>query len=408
MTSSFQRSATTSSARSISPAPHADRHLGTGPTKTSAPEFANAERVCFFHQNDVFGVQGGIERYVSTLLDSARGNAALVSPPTTRNLPAHFVVVEKGPKRGPRWLRFALALVAQRKEIRAFLREWNVRVLEFSRPEYLMAGLLFAGKRVVTIHGTGPAPGHRLHRFVHEICCLIAAVFADRVQVVGRDDSGLPWIACRLLGRRLTHVQAWHADGFVAKPFPSTEGRQPLRVFYAGRIAPQKDPELLFSIVREAIRRSPGAYDFHYFGSDFSAFEAAGLAKMVTNHGLFGPQALAEAIANCHIGLLCSAFGEGSPYILVESLACGRPFVVSALPTLTLAYEGSAGISFVKRRDPMAFVDAMDRLGASIRGGMIDPFAIAQQVESCSQSRAAPELLNSLISLTLARAHDRL
>ncbi|MCW2317522.1 glycosyltransferase involved in cell wall biosynthesis [Rhodoblastus acidophilus] len=381
--------------------------LTAAPFTPSAPdaqaraETKTAGRIGFVHQNDVFGMQGGIERYVSTILSFAGGRAALASPPVSRGGAPHFAAPVRGPEAAPQWLRFLLGLFARRRAFRAWLKAEAIGVLDYSRPEYALLAWMFPGKRVFTIHGTGPGPGHRAHRLLHDACCFLLPLLADRVQVVGRDPSGLPRPVRALLGARLVHIDAWHDECFAPRPLPPTDGA--LKVFYAGRLAAQKNPELLFEILREAERTAPGAFEFHYFGSDYAAFVQAGLGDAVHDHGFLGPQALAEAIGACHFGLLCSAYGEGSPYILIESLACGRPFVVSALPTLTAAYEGKIGVRFVARQAAADFVAAMLDLARSIREGALDPDAVAAQVRAQAQSRAVPALLDALSRLEAPR-----
>jgi len=357
-----------------------------------------AGRVCFFHQNDVHGIiQGGIERYVATILAHAGDRVALAGPPGDAR-ENRFAAPGLGPKGWPQWLRYLLGLFRQAGDIRSWLKANGFGVLEFSRPEYGLAAWLFPGKRVFTIHGTGPGPGHRAHRLIHDACCWLLPLIADRVQVIGRDESGLPKPVRALLGARLAHVDAWYDGCFAPTPFP-VAGEGPLRVFYAGRLAAQKNPELLFAIIREALRVAPGAFEFHYFGSDHDGFVRAGLGDVVRDHGFLGPTALFEAIGACHFGLLCSGFGEGSPYILVESLACGRPFIVSSLPTLLGAYAGKAGVRFVARPDAADYVAAMIDLRAAISAGAIEPAKIAAEMDSQAQSRAVPRLLESLTRL---------
>lgn len=363
---------------------------------------AHAERsvrIALFHQNDVFAVQGGIERYVSTLFEAAPERVVLISPPISRNSSRHFAIREGASRSAPRSLWFLFGLFSQRREISAFLREHNVKVMEFSRPEYILGAWLFPGKRVVTIHGTGPSPGHCLRYLLHHACCLLLPFLADRVQIIGRDPSGVPRLARRLLGARVAHLDAWRDDCFTPAALPPLVSGRSLRVFYAGRIAPQKNPRLLFEIIREAARRAPDSFEFHYFGSDYDAFGRAGLRSLVKNHGFLGPQALAEAIRSCHLGVMCSAFGEGSPYILVETLACGRPFVAPTLPTLVSAYQGVVGVHFVEHYEAGDYVATMTAVHAAILAGRVDPMAIAAQTASRSTSRAAPELLNALARL---------
>ena len=368
--------------------------------KTVADAAARApKRIAFFHQNDVFSRQGGIERYVATLVDHAKDDAVLISPLLQRGVAHHFAIFEKGPKGAPQWLRFLLGMLSQRRALVDFLEQKRVRVLEFSRPEHVFAAWLMRGKKVFTIHGTGPDAGNRLHYLVHHACCLSLPFVAARVQVIGRDPSGLPAIARALLGDRVVHVDGWSDARFTPRPLPPIERDGPLRAFYAGRIAPQKNPELLFSIIREAARIAPGALEFHYFGSDYEELLRAGLGDLVQDHGFLSPPALAEAMSACHVGILCSAYGEGSPFIVVEALACGRPFVLPPLPTLVASYGRVKDAHIVTRYDARDFLEALLEIRREIIEGRIDPHAVAAQVAARSVSKAAPRLLEALARL---------
>jgi len=360
---------------------------------------ASAPRIAFFHQNDVFETQGGIERYVATIFDGAPERVVLVSAEGPRKSARLYQLDVEALALGPRWVGFLRAVFAQREAIAAFLRENDVRVLEFSRPEYIFAGLLFGGKRAVTIHGTGPGPGNRLHWFIHHACCLLLPLLADRVQIVGRDPSGVPRIARWMLGARVAYFDAWHDECFAPAPLPPLEKSGKLRVFYGGRIAPQKNPKLLFDIIREAARTRPDDFEFHYFGSDFEAFTSEGLGDLVENHGFMGPAALADAMRSCHAGLMCSAFGEGSPYVVVEGLACGRPYILPTLPTLRAAYDGYEGVHFVERYSAAGYVAAMSEIRAAMLAGRVDPFRITAQLGARSRSRAVPKLVDDLAAL---------
>jgi glycosyltransferase involved in cell wall biosynthesis len=370
---------------------------------TAGESYRAPPRIAFFHQNDVFETQGGIERYVATIFTGAPDRVALVCAAGPRKSPRIFDVDVEPLAGAPRWIRFLGAVFAQRKAIAAFLQENNVQVLEFSRPEYIFLGLLFPGKRAVTIHGTGPGPGNRLHWLLHHACCLSLPFLADRVQIVGRDPSGVPKIARRLLDARVAYLDAWHDEAFAPAPLPPLDETKPLRVFYGGRIAPQKNPKLLFDIIREVARAAPREFEFHYFGADFDAFRREGLGHLVTDHGFLGPAPLADAMRSCHLGLMCSAFGEGSPYVVVEGLACGRPYILPTLPTLRAAYAGKEGVRFVERYSASDYVAAMADIRAAILAGKVDPARIAAEMAPRGRSRAVPKLVDELSRLATGR-----
>lgn len=349
----------------------------------------------FFHQNDVADAQGGIERYVDTLLAAAGDEALLVGEPSVR--PSRRVLGLRLPKLpGPKWIPFALAVWAHAIAIRKRLRAEARRVLEFSRPEYVVFSWLFPGAKVFTIHGTGPGATERAKRAIHDAACWFLPFLADRVQVVGRDDAGLSPSVVRRLGPRLAHVDAWYDDRFTATPLPKSDVTI---VFYAGRIVEQKNPKLLFEIVREGRRRFGDRIEFRYFGKDVEEIEKAGLSDLVACTGLLDAAGLTRAIGACHMGLMCSHFGEGSPFIVVEALACGRPYVLSALPTLTGAYGDNPNARFAAGWTAEAFLDAIATLKADIDAGRVDAEAVRASVADRAKPVATRALLEDLASI---------
>lgn len=348
----------------------------------------------FFHQNDVTDAQGGIERYVDTLLSAAGDDGLLISEEPARPAPNRLGL--RLPKiGGPKWIPFALAVVANRRAIRARIGRGSPAVLEFSRPEYALFAWAFPGAKVFTIHGTGPGAGERAKRLVHDLACRLLPWIADRVQVVGRDDSGLSPTVIARLGPRLAHIDAWYDDTFSPTPLPATDKTI---VFYAGRIVAQKNPKLLFEIIAAAKQRFGAAIEFRYFGKDVDKVEQAGMADRVTCAGLLDARGLAAAIAECHMGLMCSQFGEGSPFIIVETLACGRPYVLSRLPTLTGAYAGNPGVRFAAEFSAESFIAEITRLRADL-DGKLTPTTIAAAVADRSKAAATRTLLADLAAL---------
>ncbi len=347
-----------------------------------------------FHQNDVTDAQGGIERYIDTLLAAAGDDALLVSEPPARPAPNRLgLPLPKLP--GPKWIPFALAVWGAIGTIRARLKAAGRVVAEYSRPEYVTFAWAMPGARVFTIHGTGPGTGETAKRVIHDAACWFLPLVADRVQVVGRDDSGLSDGVIRRLGPRLAHVDAWFDDRFTVTPMPKSEK---VVVFYAGRIVEQKNPKLLFEIFRRGRERFGEGIEFRYFGKDVDRLQEAGVADLVTCTGLLTADRLAEEIGKCHMGLMCSHFGEGSPFIVVETLACGRPYVLSPLPTLLGAYEGNPGVRFAADFTAESFLTEIERLRTDLDAGLT-PVAIAGAVAHRAKPFATRALLAELSAL---------
>lgn len=347
-----------------------------------------------FHQNDVTDAQGGIERYVDTLIAAAGSDALLVSEVPARPAPNRLGLrLPKIP--GPKWIPFALAVWADIRTIRARLAAAPRRVLEFSRPEYVTFAWALPGARVFTIHGTGPGTGETAKRVIHDLACWFLPFVADRVQVVGHDDTGLSPSVIRRLGPRLAHIDAWYDDRFGATPMPKSDRTI---VFYAGRIVEQKNPKLLFEIFRRGKERFGDGIEFRYFGKDVDRLREAGVADLVTSTGLLDADGLARAISECHMGLMCSHFGEGSPFIIVETLACGRPYVLSRLPTLMAAYIGNAAVRFAHDFTADAFLDEVMALRHDIDAGL-DADTVHASVVDRSKSVATRALLDELEAL---------
>lgn len=347
-----------------------------------------------FHQNDVTDAQGGIERYIDTLITAAGPDALLVSEPPARPTPQVLgLPLPKIP--GPKWIPFAVAVWTHIGVLRARLATSTRRVLEFSRPEYVTFAWALPGAKVFTIHGTGPGAGETAKRLVHDLACWFLPFVADRVQVVGRDDSGLSPRVVRRLGDRLAHIDAWYDDRFTAVPMPEDDRTI---VFYAGRIVAQKNPKLLFEIIRRGKARFGDGIEFRYFGKDVDRLREAGVADLVTCTGLLDADGLARAIAQCHMGLMCSHFGEGSPFIVVETLACGRPYVLSKLPTLRAAYAGNIAVRFAADFTADAFLDEIESLRHDIANDLTAD-AVRESVADRSKSVATRTLLHELDAL---------
>jgi glycosyltransferase involved in cell wall biosynthesis len=351
--------------------------------------------VVFFHQNYVRGVQGGIERYLSTLLDRAGPSALLVTEATSQDTATSWRYVDVPlPLPGilPKWLSYTLGVILRASTIRRAVSNLGQCTLEFSRPEYLLFSWMFKGTKVFTLHGTGPAPSERVKFWLHYVTCSMLPRFADIVQIVGRDLRGLPQSARSQMPTRIRHIDAWYDEVFRVSPFPDVNG--PLRVFFAGRLAPMKNPELLFKIIQTANRRGH-KFEFVYFGADEEKIPPGPLRQHFRSAGLLNAPQLSKAIANCHVGILCSAYGEGSPFIVVEALACGRGYILPPLKGLIDAYKNCNGINFATEYSVDAFIEALLRFQSSLETGL-SPESIALDVSDRSTQVLTRQILQRL------------
>jgi glycosyltransferase involved in cell wall biosynthesis len=361
------------------------------------PAGADEMAIVFFHQNEVLHSQGGIERYLSTLLDQAGPKALLVTeatPETMLGASASRIFVPSPLSQFlPKWLSYILGVILKVSTIARAIERLGPCTLEFSRPEYGLFSWRFKGTKVFTLHGTGPARTERLKYWIHRLSCLLLPFAADIVQIVGRDNGALtPSILARL-SPRIRYIDAWYDEAFRLTPFQDLDG--PLRVFYAGRLAPMKNPELLFKVIESAKCEPNCAFEFRYFGADGAKISDGPLKQQFPNFGLLDARKLADAIAQCHVGILCSGYGEGSPFIVVESLACGRGFVLPPLPGLIEAYRDYRGIMFSPDYTVSGFVATLAKMRAAIRNGLT-PDVIASDVRGRSKGVMARQLLRRM------------
>ncbi len=349
--------------------------------------------IAFFHQNEVIGAQGGIQRYIATLMDQGGKKCFLVTEDVPgrndQRLRLHLPVIRGIPK----WIRFTWTIWNNVSEIRSFLRQNEISVLEFSRPEYAIFAFLFPGKKVFTFHGTGPINTELAQKAVTFVFSWLVLFQADSVQIVGPDARALPWIAQKLLKKKISFIDAWFDDCFSPSPFPDTAER--IRVFYAGRLHPQKNPELLFAIAGELHKKYGEMIEFNYFGADGSCIPPELYGKALIDRGLQTAPDLAKAIAQCHFGVLTS-FYEGSPFIVVEGLACGRGYVLPPVLGLLRTYSSHRGVFFSKEYTVSSFIEKIETLIRQIRENGLDPMTVAQGVKYRSKAEVAQSIISKL------------
>jgi glycosyltransferase involved in cell wall biosynthesis len=140
----------------------------------------------------------------------------------------------------------------------------------------------------------------------------------------------------RHFGRSSVLIRSAAPDPGEPRPFPPGEAP---RVLWAGRLAPQKRPEL----VLELARRCPGVV-FDVVGappSGAAAREFDAAATAVTNVQLHGfvPHGELGAFYDRAVALVCTSLREGFPNTFLEAWSRGRPVVTTVDPDNVVRQE---------------------------------------------------------------------
>jgi glycosyltransferase involved in cell wall biosynthesis len=348
-----------------------------------------------FHQHNV-DRQGGIERYVNTLLTVKHGGSSLFTLGDERSTADRVFIKSFGSDKLPAWLRYSLGCILSFKQIRRELRTRSIDVIELSRPEYVFFAWLLPGVKVLTIHGTGPTKRRRVTYFIHALSTILCAMLVRRIQVVGFDESGVPRFTRYFHSKKIVNVHAWYDDAFEFERMPAlAEDR--LRVLYAGRLGEQKDPALFAAIVKE-ISRLNLPVSISYCGSDQHVIQEYGIEHLISDFGLLDAGSLARLMQSSHCLIMTSSHGEGSPFVIIEALACGRYVVLPDLLTLKLAYAKTPGVIMVAERSAKAFIAALERVRSEVRKGASGE-KISSAVAGRSKERMALSLLAALEDL---------
>lgn len=349
--------------------------------------------VAFFHQNEVIGAQGGIQRFLATLMDQGKEKCFLITesvPDQGDNRLCLPIVKILGL---PKWIRFTFTIWLNVFKIRAYLKKINAKTLEFSRAEYSLFAFLFPGKKVFTYHGTGPQKTEPMQKAATSFFSWLVMLQADQVQIVGPDARALPKFIQKKLADKIVYVDAWYDDCFKPAPLPETDG--PVKIFYAGRIVPQKNPELLFKVARAIHEKYGDDAEFHYYGASGKLIPSD--TRMI-DHGLQLPENLAEGMRSCHFGILTS-FYEGSPFIVIETLACGRGYVIAPILGLTRTYPEQPGVVFPEDYEVQSFMDKIEELRQQMKNKELTADSIADKISHKSKAAVTHALIDRLLFL---------
>jgi glycosyltransferase involved in cell wall biosynthesis len=169
-----------------------------------------------------------------------------------------------------------------------------------------------------------------------------------------------------------------------------------------GRIHPQKDYPTFLAMAALVAKERPEAR-FLIAGRDEAALEAS-LRARADELGLDGKviwagarNDMAAVYSACDLTVSSSSYGEGTPNVVVESLACGAPCVATGSGDSAWALGGHGAV--VPRSDPAALATAaLDEL-AKLERGEIDGAALRQSVID----RLSLDLLYERTEAALAR-----
>lgn len=182
---------------------------------------------------------------------------------------------------------------------------------------------------------------------------------------------------------------------FSPTPFPPAD---PFRIAYAGRLDDVKDPELMFEAIAALEERMPGRVAFDLIGAAdptrFSSF--ARIARLTVRHGARSAGEVAAILRGAHCALMTS-HSEGLPCFLLETLASGRAFVGTALPSFApFIHSGQSGelVPRAAERGKTAadMATALESVARDISLGRLDPDRIAASVSHLAVHRVFEQL----------------
>ncbi|NJB86244.1 glycosyltransferase involved in cell wall biosynthesis [Lewinella marina] len=149
-------------------------------------------------------------------------------------------------------------------------------------------------------------------------------------------------------------------NGVSSAHWPFSARGEPQRAVWAGRISPEKGPELAIAAAERAgyaLDLAGPVYDQSYFDREI----APRLNDRICYHGALTGQALARLMGRAAVGLFTSVWEEPFGLVIPEMLACGTPvagFRSGAAPELINERVGQ----LVEKGNVPALVAALPRV----------------------------------------------
>jgi glycosyltransferase involved in cell wall biosynthesis len=251
---------------------------------------------------------------------------------------------------------------------------------------------------IFVVHGSGEGPptgsgAYRLVRVAFERTLARRAVRLSRPVSVSR--AGLAWV------RRLYDVEA----SYLPYPLrtlpavgagPGLAAREPVRVVWVGRLAPEKDPVLAVRAVERLRNECQATLDV--YGAGILDAELAGLARerpWLRLHGSRGWDEIQAVQATAHLCLSTSA-ADNVQVAVLEALSRGIPVVSTRVGDASRYYLlGRLGRFCVAPGDPEAIAGAIAELCSSY-GSYRDDFDLNGQ-RLTAEHAEGPAVLARLI-----------
>ena len=187
----------------------------------------------------------------------------------------------------------------------------------------------------------------------------------------------------------------WY-DGANFHPNGRSERTGPVRIGWAGRLEPPKDPVTAVAVLAELRERG---FDFEAWIAGEGTL-AANVRAAIADHGLAGVVRMTGALPPAELGaalrrtdlFLMTSLWEGIPRAALEALACGVPVVATPVGELpTLVSDGANGFICASR-------SVNDLVAAVMRGTALEPGqAIASSVATLEVRSIVPELLDRIV-----------
>jgi glycosyltransferase involved in cell wall biosynthesis len=253
-----------------------------------------------------------------------------------------------------------------------------------------------SGDHVQFLHGdTREAFAHRTETFWRFAPRAYLAVesFAVRnaIRTVVMSRSGHERL--REISDRVVLGTNWF-DGTDFYP-PEHTGDREMRVAWAGRLEPPKDPLRAVEVLRRL--RDRGVHFTAWIAGSGTletrvrlAIAQSGLSETVELRGSLQPRELADELRGSTVFLMTSLW-EGFPRSAAEALACGVPIVSTEVGELGVLVEDGRNGYLSRDGDPDALAELLVRSTTLERGS-----SVSRTVRHLEARHVVPELLDEL------------